>query len=213
MDMNLREQLISQDKTKWLDIGCGGSGDAAIEAGFEIADVIPVEQMPPHLREHYRTLNLLDEATIQQDQLEQYDLIRMQHVFEHLTFEEGKVALEACAKLLTSGGTLLMTTPDLRVHIKRYQDDSYREWSGFAAWAHNRIPEDAPDSAYFSVFAHSMIFEQHKWCYDDEGLLYQLNRVSAFTDSRVLTLDDPLSEVPFTHNRPEEDVCVIARKQ
>ncbi len=51
----------------------------------------------------------------------QFDFIRMQHVFEHFTFEEADIVLNNCALLLKKGGFLLISIPDLDIFIKLYR--------------------------------------------------------------------------------------------
>jgi predicted SAM-dependent methyltransferase len=145
------------------------------------------------------------------EKLGKFDLIRMQHVFEHFSYEEGRQVLKNCAKLLEKNGVILITVPDLRIHIRHYLKGTYKKW-GFRWWAHNRIPEDSPNSFYFSIYTHSMPHEQHKWCYDFDGLRYQLEACGEFKNIRQLRATHALASSPFTHNRPEEDVCAIATK-
>ena len=207
--MNLKETLIKEDRTRWLDVGSGGN----LESGFHYLDTYPTGIISRRFRDRYFRVDLLNASESVLAKLGSFDFIRMQHVFEHFTQEDGLNILRKCAPLLNSGGTLLITVPSLKVHIKKYMGGDYRtDKGGFKDWATQRIPEDAPDSFYFSIFAHSMIGESHKWCYDFEGLRFQLERAGQFTDIQELTIDSPLSSIPFTHNRPEEDVCVIARK-
>lgn len=210
--MTLRETLKNDNKTLWLDIGVGGGNDGEYDPDFQLADVFAAGMLKEEVRERYHQLDIVNTTEERIAAIGQFDLVRMQHVFEHFSFEEGERVLKNTAKLLKPGGYLLISVPDLRVHIQKYLSDGYRDWAGFAEWANNRIPKDAPASAYFSIFTHSMNFEPHKWCYDAEGLQYQVERTALFSDCKVLSLNDPLSEVPFTHNRPEEDVCVLAKK-
>jgi len=106
---------------------------------------------------------------------------------------------------------LIITTPDLKIHINNYLNNGYKKWNGFKWWAHKRIPMNSPMSFYFSVFAHSMPWEKHKWCYDFEGLEFLIKRSKKFKNIMELKIDDKLASVPFTHNRPEEDVCILAQ--
>jgi hypothetical protein len=65
---------------------------------------------------------------------------------------------------------------------------------------HQRIAKDAPNSFYFSIFAHSMIYESHKWCYDNDGLIYQLKKSNKFKNIWELKHSGSLALNPFTHN-------------
>ena len=65
----------------------------------------------------------------------------------------------------------------------------------------------------FSVFAHSLPYERHLWCYDRDGLAYLLGETGAFNEVQELDWGHALASVPFTHNRPHEDVCVMARRK
>jgi predicted SAM-dependent methyltransferase len=207
--MNLEDKLISENKTKWLDIGSGGK----LTPGFELIDIFPVEAIDEKFQSKYHRLDIANAIEDVLVKLGKFDLIRMQHTFEHLTFEEGERALINCAKLLEENGYLLITVPDLKIHIQKYLNNEYKDWESFAGWANKRIPRDAPNSAYFSVFAHSMTYEPHKWCYDYEGLEYQVKRTNEFTNIAELKPTDELANEPFTHNRVEEDVCLIAQKK
>lgn len=205
--MTLKEQLIQKDKKRWLDIGCGynfSPGFLCIDKEVRLTNLLK-------LRNFFK----IDILTVTQEQLGKlgkFDLVRMQHTFEHFTYEEGREVLKNVAKLLKPDGVILITVPDLKINIKKYLNHEYKNWKTFTWWAHKRIPKDAPDSFYFSIFAHSMPYEQHKWCYDYEGLEYQLKLSGEFKNIKELKVNDPLASVPFTHNRPEEDICVIAKK-
>jgi len=203
--MNLRERLISDNRRRWLDIGCGGN----FEPGFVHMDSYPREILSGSRQRNYVRCDIRRLPAALAAELGKFDLVRMQHVFEHFSYEEGGQVLKNCAKLLERGGVILITVPDLKVHVRRYLSGGYKK-SGYACWAHARIPEGSPDSFYFSIFAHSMPNEEHKWCYDFEGLRHQLVSCGEFRDIRQLTARHHLSNVPFTHNRPDEDVCAIA---
>lgn len=211
--MSLREDLIKQNKLKWLDIGCGN----VFEKGFYYLDILNTEKIKSKHRDKYIRLDILKATSKELKKMSQFHLVRMQHVLEHFTFEEGRVVLKNCAKLLEKDGYLLITVPDLKIHAKRYLANNYRAWQGFTWWALRRIPIDAPSSFYFSVFAYSIPnkppFHDHKWCYDYEGLEYMLRKSRKFYNIRELKKDSRMASYPFTHNRPEEDLCLIAQKK
>ncbi len=207
--MNLKEKLKKKKRLNWLDVGCGGN----FEKGFHYLDTFPENILKRSVKSRYFRADILDlpEKTIEKMGL--FDLVRMQHVFEHFSYEEGQRCLKNCARLMKPGAYLVVSTPDLQVHIEKYLKKDYKDWKGFVEWTHERIPKDSPDSFYFSMFAHSVSYEPHKWCYDEEGLIYQLNKAGRFTNIKSLSTKDELASEPFTHNRPEEDVCVIAQKK
>ncbi|MDP3015177.1 MAG: methyltransferase domain-containing protein [bacterium] len=207
--MTLKALLTKQDKTRWLDVGCGG----VFDDNFYYVDLFPEGVIDPKFRNRYFRIDILNSPEHELDKLGKFNLLRMQHTFEHFSYEEGRVVLKNCAKLLNKDGYILISTPDLKIHINKYLNNKYKNWKGFKWWALKRIPENAPDSFYFSIFTHSMPFEQHKWCYDYEGLEFILREVGEFENIKELKATDELADIPFTHNRPEEDVCVIAQKK
>jgi predicted SAM-dependent methyltransferase len=206
---SLREQLLHSLKTRWLDVGCGGN----FEEGFFYADIFPEGLIDPQFRSRYYRLDILCAPADEFTNLGQFDLVRMQHTFEHFSYEEGQHVLSNCARLVRPGGLILITVPDLRIHLQRYFRGEYGMDDGFTQWATRRIPHDAPPSFYFSIFAHSMPYESHKWCYDSEGLCWQLKTNGAYFNIVQIGRDSMLASKPFTHNRPDEDLCVIATRR
>lgn len=207
--MNLKEKLIKEKKTRWLDVGNGCN----FEDGFYYLDILPKRNVPSDKKNKYfkKDICKLNDKDIKE--LGKFDYIRMQHFLEHLSLEEGQTALKNIAKLLKPNGIITISTPDLKVHIDRYLKNKYKEWDGFKWWANKRIPDNAPNSYYFSIYAHSMPWEEHKWCYDNEGLKCQLRDTGKYRNIKELKLTDKLANIPFTHGRPEEDVCFIAIKR
>ena len=198
----LREKLVNENKTAWLEIGCGGTFDDY----FTYVDLFP-ETLVGNKGKYYR-MDMVNATDSVLEKLGKFDLVRMQHVFEHFTPEAGRIVLDNCAKLLNKDGYVLISTPDLKKYIEFYLSGQIRENYD---WALNRISKDSPNSFYFSIFSHSLPFEKHEWCYDSEGLIYQLEYSGKFKNIRELTLEDEMANIPFTHNRPNEDVCVIAQ--
>ncbi|WP_166665383.1 methyltransferase domain-containing protein [Kribbella caucasensis] len=199
--------LTAAGQTRWLDVGCG----AEFSPGFDYLDILPVGTLSDELQGRYHRADIANLTERDVEQLGIYDLVRMQHTFEHFGFEDGLRVLQNCAAILNPGGVILISVPDLVTHVQALLN-GYEGLPWFKEWAHNRIPDDAPPSAYFSVFTHSLAYEPHLWCYDYDGLAYQLERTKQFTAITKLERTDLLAEVPFTHNRPDEDLCVYARR-
>jgi len=198
----LKEKLVSENKGKWLDIGCGGN----LEKDFYYLDTFPEGVVS--IKDRYFRADIINMSENDFSRVGKFDLVRLQHVFEHFTPENGLKVLSNCARLLNTDGYLLITTPDLVKHIHLFLSGKISENYD---WALSRIEKNSPNSFYFSVFAHSLLHEKHKWCYDADGLIYQFQRVGKFKNIQQLKLGDELSNIPFTHNRPEQDVCIIAQ--
>lgn len=207
--MNLKEKLLKANRKRWLDIGCGGN----LELGFYYLDIFPEGIINPRFKKRYFRVDVLNFSETERKRLGKFDLVRMQHFLEHFSYEDGKQILKNCTKILRKNGIILITTPDLKIHIKKYLNNGYKNWENFKWWANKRIPKDAPNSFYFSIFAHSMLYEPHKWCYDYEGLKYLLESIKEYKNIKELKVSDSLSNYPFTHNRPEGVICIIANRK
>lgn len=218
--LGLKRKLILEGKTRWLDIG---NGDR-FEDGFEYLDWLVHDDIDSAIRARCHQADILNLAAPNFAELGAFDLVRMQHVFEHFSFEEGPRVLRNCGRLLKPGGLLLITVPDLRIFADAYRGGAFGLLKSFRNFAVGRIPEKSPASCYFSMFAHSFGYspdlastarahrDQHKWCYDFEGLSYQLGLAGGFTGIRRIGLLHPLASISFTHNRLEQDVCVLSAK-
>lgn len=209
----LRRHLLETNRTRWLEIGCGGN---LLDKDFYYIDLFPEGVVDREFRQRYWRLDIVNAGDEQLSKLGKFDFIRMQHVFEHFAPEDGRQVLENCARILNPNGYLLITTPDLRIHAELYLQGRYKdepEMVDFREAAGKRIAGTAPDSFFFSVFAHSLPYERHLWCYDREGLTYLLNQTGAFSEVHELDWGHALASVPFTHNRPHEDACVLARRK
>lgn len=201
----LEDILKKQGKLKWLEVGTGGRQDQ----GFDYIDIIdfPPEKTP----QNYRKINIITCSEEEIRALGKYDFIRMQHVFEHFTPEEGLTVLKNCSEILNEDGYLLISCPDIDIVINSYQHNNIQKLNG--GWGIERFDQNAPDSFYFSIFTHSVLSEPHLWCYNAEGLSYQLGRSGKYKNIEILGLDNTKSAIPFTHNRPQQDVVILAQRK
>src|SRR5689334_15149846 len=135
---SLRETLRASGKNRWLDVGSGGQA----ADGFVFVDIHRVELLRPELQSRYHRMSMVDPPADFAARLGQFDLVRAQHVLEHMDYEEGGRFLGNCATLMPSGSILLLTVPDLRRHIEWYLA-GYPDPDGFRAWATTRVPADA----------------------------------------------------------------------
>lgn len=62
--------------------------------------------------------------------------ITSRHMFEHLTFYDGERYLEACMKILTPGGELHMSLPNMDFHVYQWVNNISMEHAkaGFFGW-------------------------------------------------------------------------------
>jgi SAM-dependent methyltransferase len=204
----LRDQLVSAGQTRWLDVG----GKYPPEKGFISLNLGSKPEGEPEDAPYIQAdfLQMRDEDL---KSLGTFDLVRLQHVFEHFSFQEGQIVLQRCAILLRPGGFLLLSVPNLRFHIAGYLIGPmwyrliYPSYPNFTRWF---LPSDAPSSMTFSIFTHQG--GEHKFCYDRKSLLYSVRSVGYYENVQILSILSPLAGVPFTHNRPAEDLCLLAQK-
>lgn len=207
----LEDELLNNDQNRWLDIG---SSINHANQNFHFADLYPIEECLDKMKSKYHQLDI--SQPIKEDvknKLGKFHFIRMQHVFEHFTFEQASIVLDNCYELLEKNGKLLITVPDLDIYLKRYSNNTLKNISSFGPWAHTRIGENSPSSDYFSIYAHSMLHEKHLWCYNKHGLINKIESSSKFINVKKIGLLNKIAGIPFTHNRPEEDLCVISTKK
>lgn len=205
--MNLKERLIKERKIRWLDIGCNRN----FEEGFYYMDRFPKNKIDPKHRSKYFKISILTANENRLKSIGKFDLVRMQHILEHFAYEDGITILKNVAKILAPNGIILITVPDLKININKYLTGGYRKWKFFKSWANKRVSNDAPLCFYFSIYSHSLLVTPHKWCYDVDGLKYLLNLSGYYKNIKELKFNDKLASYPFTHNRPEEDTCAMAK--
>lgn len=205
LGLGLENLLKENGQLRWLEVGTGGKN----YDGFDKIDIIdfPADVAPSN----YKKLDIINCTDEELLQLGKYDFVRMQHVFEHFTIEDGLKVLTNCSKVLKSGGYILISCPDIDIVIDHYLKGTIKQLNG--SWGLGRIGENAPDSFYLSIFLYSELHEPHLWSYNAEGLVRQLERAGCFENIEVLDLSNTKASIPFTHNRSDQDVVVIAQRK
>ena len=204
-------ELLKTNQTRWLDLG---SSINHTNQNFYFADLYPAEECLDEMKSKYFQLDIsqpIDETT--KTKLGKFHFIRMQHVFEHFTYEQASIVLDNCYNLLEENGKLLISVPDLDIYIRRYLNGTLKQIPAFGAWAETRINENSTNSDYFSIYAYSMLHEKHLWCYNKTGLINKISTSGKFKNTKKVGLLNKYAGIPFTHNRPQEDLCVIATKK
>ncbi|NYV74001.1 methyltransferase domain-containing protein [Streptomyces sp. UH6] len=97
-----------------------------------------------------------------------------EHFIEHLTLDEGIRWLREVGRILTPGGLLRLTTPDLARYV-----DGYRLDDGFYATHRERLlllgapPDEVPERRAFTI-NQIFHFHGHRWIYDEDELSFAL---------------------------------------
>jgi len=202
--IGLIETLKKNNQLRWLEVGTGGANCD----GFDKIDII---DFPPGTAPgNYKKLDIINCTDEELKELGMYDLVRMQHVFEHFTVEDGLKVLNNCSKLLKKGGYILISCPDIDIVIDHYKKGTIKQLLG--NWGLERVGDNAPDSFSLCIFLYSVLYEPHLWSYNSAGLVHQLQKAGSFENIEVLDLGNPKSSIPFTHNRADEDVVVLAQR-
>jgi len=107
-----------------------------------------------------------------------------EHLIEHLTLEDGIRWLSEIRRILTPGGLLRLTTPDLRKYLTGYLDgNEFFNRHRQCLIELGAPPEEIPKRKAFMV---NQIFQcfGHRWIYDYEELRYVL-RSAGFHDTAI----------------------------
>ena len=69
------------------------------------------------------------------------------HMFEHLTFHDGELHLDACMKILVSGGILRMIMPNMTFHINQWlsKDPAAMDHARAGFWGWQREVAEGED--------------------------------------------------------------------
>lgn len=74
---------------------------------------------------------------------ETFEYIFSEHLFEHLTMEEGLIMLQECFRVLKFGGHLRLTTPNLDFLIRLYESPEEKCHKDYIRWSINTFDEVA----------------------------------------------------------------------
>lgn len=124
-----------------------------------------------------------------------FDYVYAEHVIEHVAFDVGGRMLAESRRVLRSGGTLRLATPDLEELVRLYTDraEPTREQAAYAAWIAESFLGDPLRSRPSFVLNNAFRAWGHMFLYDEETLRTAL-RDAGFEDVRRVAFgvsDDP----------------------
>jgi predicted SAM-dependent methyltransferase len=125
-----------------------------------------------------------------------------EHVFEHLTYDEGLVMLRECYRTLRPGGRIRLATPNLLKLVQLFQEtktDAVRSYMSDKIKAHGWPKEPTPECFILNLELRTW---GHKFVYDPATLIGSLKRAGfqAIAEFAPGESDDPqLAGIDLRH--------------
>jgi len=144
-----------------LQIGCGGIS----LKGWLNTDLCPAEEQ---LFVDAREKLPFEDCT--------FDYIFSEHLLEHLEHREGVCFLRECFRIIKTGGTIRIATPDLRFLVDLYNSDKNEIQEQYISWAVKSFLPDVSvcqDTYVINNFFHNW---GHKFIYDFKILEDTMNK-------------------------------------
>ncbi len=106
-----------------------------------------------------------------------FDYILMEHTVEHFEYQVGKLVLQECHRVLTPGGKIRLSTPDLSFLIGLYTKEQSEKQKRYIVLATKRFIPYA--KTYQAAFVINNAFRNwgHKFTYDFETLKSTLEKI------------------------------------
>jgi len=169
----IKQYLQSYEVAK-LQIGCGGQlREGWLNANYE------------SWRKSTIFLNASKPFPIHD---EQFDFVFSEHMIEHITFEQGKVMLRECYRILKPGGAIRISTPDLAFLIRLYGVQNTNVEESYIQWAVKTLPcvlDGCEDTFVINNFVRDW---GHQFIYDEKTLKAALE-YAGFVDVRSVEIN------------------------
>jgi predicted SAM-dependent methyltransferase len=124
------------------------------------------------------------------------------HLFEHLTFEQGRALLDECLRVLKPGGSFWIVVPNARMYVEAYLGQRVLPEEYFA-WEPAFNGTTAIDAVNYVAY----MAGEHRYMFDQENLLYIL-RARGFANVAERAMD-PEVDLP---ERDYESIYAAATK-
>lgn len=149
-----------------------------------------------------------------------FDYVFSEHMIEHISFDEGVFMVKECYRILKTGGTIRISTPDLNFLIDLYQSQENKLYQEYMQFSQERHFAQRP--ALRSVLINNFVRDWgHQFIYDYESLEFVLTKagfqeitlqqVGESQDSHLNQLERHGYEIGETYNRLES-IIVEAKK-
>jgi predicted SAM-dependent methyltransferase len=138
------------------------------------------------------------------------DFIFSSHFIEHLKKDEAEMFLKECLRVLKPRGLIRITTPDLRILVKKYED-SFGEKNISAA---EDLLRDINSDEEGKKRIIDLIYSGGKhWMVYDEHSLSNLLKSTGFTKIKKKRFQEgEMPDIDFLDNRPNESLYMEAKK-
>lgn len=135
------------------------------------------------------------------------------HFIEHLSFENGRVFLEGCYKMMKKGGIIRLAFPDMELWIRKYSENDREFFDKYRSI----FLRDKPVSTKGEVFMSQVHGFGHKWNYDFEAMKNTLEKVGFSSIMRKVPFDSLIPEIrslePAEEGRVLETAYVEGQKE
>lgn len=105
-----------------------------------------------------------------------FDFIYHEHLMEHMPYEFGRAMLAECYRVLRSGGTMRIATPDLAFLVNLFGSDKTPLQQRYVEWSCARWVPNAPSPTDAFVINNYVRNWGHHFIYDRETLELALTR-------------------------------------
>ena len=153
-----------------LNLGCGPN----ILDGWYNTDIQPIDERVDYL-DASKPFPIEDES---------FNFIFSEHMFEHLTYQQGKNMLSECYRVLKPGGVLRLSLPTLDNLIELYEHRYHRDAINYVEWSLKTFDKSGciddqigfntcfVINNFFHLWGHKMIY--------DRDVIYEMLRREGF---------------------------------
>jgi predicted SAM-dependent methyltransferase len=131
-------------------------------------------------------------------------IIYSSHLFEHLSFNETRILLKECKRVLIPNGVFSICVPNARFYLEAYVNRDKNFWSSKPAYW-----EAAYNNTTMIDYVNYVAYMdwEHKYMFDEENLIHILN-LNGFNNANLRKFDESIDLLERDH----ESIYAIAYK-